>query len=41
MNLFFGGAKVSEIFELASAFHKNWDWTISPEFHPAWRFYLL
>jgi ABC-2 type transport system ATP-binding protein len=30
-NFYFGGAKVIEILELASTFHKNWDWTIAHE----------
>ncbi|MCQ6561088.1 ABC transporter ATP-binding protein [Paenibacillus mendelii] len=30
-NFFFGGAKVIEILELASSFHKNWDWTLANE----------
>ncbi|MDQ0110668.1 ATP-binding cassette domain-containing protein [Paenibacillus harenae] len=28
-NLFFGGAKVMEILQLASVFHKNWDWSFA------------
>ncbi|WP_433945524.1 ATP-binding cassette domain-containing protein [Paenibacillus sp. SN-8-1] len=30
-NLFFGGAKVIESLQLASAFHKNWDWDFAHE----------
>ncbi len=30
-NLFFGSAKVMEILQLASVFHKNWDWTFAHE----------
>lgn len=28
-NLFFGGARIKEILELASSFHKNWDWAFA------------
>ncbi|RUS48898.1 ATP-binding cassette domain-containing protein [Cohnella sp. AR92] len=30
-NLFFGGAKVIEILQLSSVFHKNWDWPFAHE----------
>ncbi|MBD3917384.1 ABC transporter ATP-binding protein [Paenibacillus sp. PR3] len=30
-NLFFGSAKVIEILQLASVFHKNWDWSFAHE----------
>jgi ABC-2 type transport system ATP-binding protein len=30
-NFYFGGAKVIEILELASVFHKNWDWMFAHE----------
>lgn len=30
-NLFFGSAKVMEILQLASVFHKNWDWSFAHE----------
>lgn len=30
-SLYFGGAKVIEVLQLASAFHKNWDWPFAHE----------
>src|SRR5258707_537759 len=30
-NFFFGGAKIIEILEIASTFHKNWDWPFAHE----------